>query len=515
MDTTLRDGEQTSGVSYSSSEKLNISKVLLEEVRVDRIEVASARISDGEFEGAHQVLDWAKENGYLERVEILGFVDGKESLDWIQLVGGKVENLLCKASLNHVQNQLGKKPEDHIADIIKCLSYAKSLGIRVNIYLEDWSNGMDTSPDYVWQLLDSLGDQNVERFMLADTLGILHPDVFFEYFQQVIERYPNLIFDAHAHNDYDMAVANSSAAIKAGAHGVHTTVNGLGERAGNTPLASVVALLNDHLKMNTSVDETKLIKLSKLVSAFSKIRIPQNKPIIGEHVFTQTCGVHADGDQKANLYSNHLSPERFGTTRKYALGKTSGKANILKNLEDLGIELTVEEMKQVTNKVVELGDLKENITREDLPYIIADILGSEFIKTRIKIKNYYSSHAFGLKPVATLAIEIDGQSYEATATGDGQYDAFMKALSQIYQNLDKRLPLLIDYEVSIPPGGKTDALVETIITWDNGDKEFKTRGLEPDQQAAAITATMKMLNIIEDEELVSSIQSLPEAPRLV
>lgn len=499
MDTTLRDGEQTSRVSYSSSEKLNISKVLLEEVKVDRIEIASARISAGEFESARQVLNWAREHGYLERIEILGFVDGKESLDWIDKVGGKVENLLCKGSLNHVQNQLRKTPEEHIADIKDCLSYAKSLGIKVNLYLEDWSNGMATSPDYVWQLLDALKGEDVERFMLADTLGILHPDVFFEYFREVVKRYPDLTFDAHAHNDYDMAVANSSAAIKAGAQGVHTTVNGLGERAGNTPLASVVAILHDHLEMKTSVNESKLIKVSRLVAAFSKIRIPQNKPIIGEHVFTQTCGVHADGDQKGNLYHNLLTPERFGTTRKYALGKTSGKANILKNLEELGIELTAEAMKKVTDRVVELGDRKENITPEDLPYIISDVLGSEYIKSKIKIKNYYSSHAFGLKPVATLAIEINGDSYEATATGDGQYDAFMKALAQIYQNLDKKLPALIDYEVSIPPGGKTDALVETVITWENGEKEFKTRGLEPDQQAAAITATMKMLNVLEED----------------
>ena len=499
MDTTLRDGEQTSGVSYSSTEKLNISKVLLEEVKVDRIEIASARISEGELDGARQVVSWAADHGYLDRIEILGFVDGRRSLDWIHDVGGKVENLLCKGSLNHVQNQLRKTPEQHIDDIKECLAYAKSLGIQVNIYLEDWSHGMADSPDYIWQLLQALGGENVKRFMLADTLGILHPDEFTEYFKEVVDRFPNLVFDAHAHNDYDLAVANSSAAIKAGAQGVHTTVNGLGERAGNTPLSSAVALLKDHLKIETSVDEKKLIKISKLVAAFSKIRVPQNKPIIGEHVFTQTCGVHADGDQKGNLYFNQLSPERFGTTRKYALGKTSGKANILKNLEELGIELTSGEMKKITDRVVELGDQKENITREDLPYIIADVLGSKFTKSKIKIKNYYSSHAHGLRPVATLAIEVDGQPHEATATGDGQYDAFMKALSQIYKKLGKDLPALIDYEVSIPPGGMTDALVETVITWENGASEFKTRGLEPDQTAAAITATIKMLNIIEDQ----------------
>jgi D-citramalate synthase len=190
-------------------------------------------------------------------------------------------------------------------------------------------------------------------------------------------------------------------------------------------------------------------------------------------------------------------PERFGRTRKYALGKTSGKASIQKNLEELGIELEPEALKKVTDRVVELGDKKANISADDLPYIISDVLGRELYPERIKIKNYYSSHVFNLKPVATLAIEINGKVYEQTKTGDGQYDAFMQAVKSIYDQLGKKLPQLVDYKISIPPGGRTDAFVETIITWELDDRQFKTRGFEADQQAAAITATLKMLNMIE------------------
>ena len=498
MDTTLRDGEQTSGVAFTSPEKLNISKMLLEEVNVDRIEIASARISAGEYEAVDTIIRWAKGHQYLDRIEILGFIDGKESLDWIHKSGAKVMNLLCKGSLNHLKEQLKKSPEAHIEGIRKSIHYARELGISVNIYLEDWSNGMNHSPDYVWFLLDSLKDEPINRFMLCDTLGILHPDQCYSFCHQTRERFPQLQFDIHTHNDYDLAVANTSAALNAGFNGAHTTVNGLGERAGNTPLSSVVAVINDLLNLKCSVEEKKLLKISKLVEVFSKIRVPWNKPVIGNHVFTQTCGVHADGDQKANLYHNDLMPERFARTRQYALGKTSGKANIMKNLEELGIELSPESMKKVTDRVVDLGDKKETITKEDLPYIIADVLGNGYeINSNIKIRNYYSSHAYGLKPSATLSIEIDGAVYEASSTGDGQYDAFMKALSSIYKKLGRKLPNLIDYEVAIPPGGKTDALVETVITWQNGTSEFKTRGLDPDQQTAAITATLKMLNVIE------------------
>jgi D-citramalate synthase len=497
MDTTLRDGEQTSGVSYTATEKLNIARMLLEEVKVDRVEIASARISEGELEGATKIIRWARDNGFLDRIEILGFVDDNRSLEWIARAGGRVINLLCKGSLKHVQGQLRKTPEEHVRDIRQTLANAKKAGIKVNVYFEDWSNGMRHSPEYVNFLMDSLKDEPIERFMLPDTLGILNPDETFRFVKEVVDRFPGKRFDFHAHNDYDLSVANCFAAVKAGASGLHVTVNGLGERAGNTPLSSVVALLKDHLSVDFSVDETMLFNVSKLVEVFSGISVPNNKPVIGEHVFTQTCGVHADGDNKGNLYHNDLLPERFGRTRKYALGKTSGNASIKKNLEALGIELEPEALKKVTQRVVELGDKKENISPEDLPYIISDVLGRELIPEKIKIRNYYSSHVYNLKPISTLSIEIDGRVYEATSTGDGQYDAFMKAVKSIYDQLGKKLPQLTDYRISIPPGGRTDAFVETIISWELDGHVFKTRGFEFDQQEAAITATLKMLNLIE------------------
>lgn len=507
MDTTLRDGEQTSGVSFSEGEKLSVAKVLLEDVKVDRIEIASARVSEGEFKGTQKVMQWAKQKGHLDKIEVLGFVDGSISLEWIDKAGGKVINLLCKGSYKHVTEQLRKTPEQHVDDIKQVINHASEMGIKVNIYLEDWSNGMRSSKEYVHFMIANLKDEKVERFMLPDTLGILDPDETYDYCFEMIKSFPDVEFDFHAHNDYDLAIANVFHAIKAGMRCVHTTVNGLGERAGNAPLSSVIATIKDHLKMETRVIEGQLNKVSKLVESFSGIRIPTNKPLIGEFVFTQCSGIHADGDNKNNLYFNDLLPERFGRIRQYALGKTSGKANINNNLKELGIELDSESLKKVTDKVIELADQKEIITSDELPYIVADVLENDLFEQRVKVVNYSISYTMGLRPMANVSLEIDNKVYEEYSDGDGQYDAFVKALRKIYKRLDKIFPKLIDYVVTIPPGGNTNALVETVITWQN-DHEFKTKGLHPDQNAAAILATTRMLNVIENEFNSTKLEEL-------
>lgn len=497
IDTTLRDGEQTNGVAFTDKEKLSIAKHLLTEVKVNRIEIASARVSKGEFECASKIIQWAKESDFLDKIEILGFLDKHISIDWVNNAGGKYINLLCKGSLRQLEGQLRKTPDEHIADIKENLAYAESLGISVNVYLEDWSNGMRNSQDYVFYMLDNLQNTSIKRFMLPDTLGILYPKETYKYCKQIRERYPNLHFDFHGHNDYGLAVANSTAALTAGFNGIHTSVNGLGERAGNTALSTIVPCIHDHLHMETTVQEITLNKISKIVETISGIRVASNMPIIGENVFTQTAGVHADGDKKGNLYCNELMPERFGRVRKYALGKTSGKANIEKNLEELGLELDAETKALITAHVVELGDRKESITTEDLYYIAREYLDNKKIEEKVEIENYYVCNVLGMKPVATISLKIDGVRYEQTSSGDGQYDAFMKALHKIYDQRKVTIPKLEDYVVTIPPGGKTDALVETIITWNDGTRSFKTRGLDLDQTSAAIKATRKMLNIIE------------------
>jgi D-citramalate synthase len=498
MDTTLRDGEQTSGVSFSVSEKLTIAKLLLEELKVDRLEIASARVSEGELQAVKKITSWAAENNYLEKVEVLTFVDAGKSIEWMLDAGAKVQNLLTKGSLNHLTHQLKKTPAEHFAEIKKNINAAAKHGIKTNVYLEDWSNGMRNSKAYVFEYLDFLTTQHIERVLLPDTLGVLTPNETFAFITEVRQKYPMTHFDFHSHNDYDLGVANAMEAVKAGANGLHVTINGMGERAGNAPMASVIAVINDFLKeVKITVNEKALTKVSKLVETFSGFRIPVNKPVVGANVFTQTAGIHADGDHKNNLYFNDLMPERFGRKRMYALGKTSGKANIQKNLQDLGLSLNDEELKKVTQRIIELGDKKEVVSQDDLPYIISDVLNSDAIEKRVIVENYVLGHARGMKPSTSIKLKVDGLIYEEHAQGDGQFDAFMNALKNLYKIHSKTvLPKLIDYAVRIPPGSHSDALCETIITWRREEKEFVTRGLDSDQTVSAIKATEKMLNII-------------------
>ena len=254
-----------------------------------------------------------------------------------------------------------------------------------------------------------------------------------------------------------------------------------------------VDILNSKLSRSTTYSDSK--NLGGMLQINRKLNTK------GRNVTLRTEANYSDGDSKNNLYSNDLIPERFGRRREYALGKNSGRANIAKNLEELGLELTPEQTRRVTERITELGDKKELVTQDDLPYIVSDVLKHNAPEDKVKLVSYMVSTSYGLKPLASIKVEINGQQYEADSTGDGQYDAFVKALRLIYKNyLGRTFPLLDNYSVSIPPGGRTDALVQTIITWRNGDKLLRTRGLDADQTEAAIKATFKMLNIFESGE---------------
>ena len=494
MDTTLRDGEQTQGVSFSANEKVNIARALLQSLKVDRIEVASACVSDGEQQAVSKICDWASEEGMVDRIEILGFVDYKRSVDWIKKAGGSVINLLAKGSEKHCREQLGRDLTSHIDDISRTVEYALERQLRVNMYLEDWSSGFSDSRDYVYGLVSGTQNLGISHYLLPDTLGLFSPQEVFDSLKEMKEQFPNEEFDFHPHNDYGLATANVCAAIEAGINNIHCTVNCLGERAGNASLAEVAVVIRDKLGIDLSIDETQITLVSRMVENFSGKWIAANTPVVGADVFTQTAGIHADGDMKGNLYVSRLTPERFDRKRSYALGKMSGKASLVNNLEELGISLSEEDQAKVLQRVVALGDSKHLITAEDLPFIIADVMESKEYQYVDLIKCDINT-GLNRGSSVSLALTIDGEDFEGDGTGNGGFDAFMDAVTKILSRIGFVMPLLKDYEVHIPRGGKTDALTECIITWQSQEQEFKTRGVDSNQVMAAVKATTRMINM--------------------
>jgi D-citramalate synthase len=503
MDTTLRDGEQTPGVAYTPVEKLQIAQVLLNKLRVDRLEVGSARVSEGEQKAVSSIAQWAAKGGMDHRLEILGFVDDGKSADWIRETGCKVINLLVKGSEKHCRVQLRKTPEEHFKQVGENILYADKQGLDVNVYLEDWSNGMRDSFQYIQAFMMFLQDFPIKRIMLPDTLGALNPSTTSRYLDWMYSAFPHVKMDFHAHNDYGLATANSFAAVEAGISGIHTTVNGLGERAGNQNLAEITAVIHDMTMRKTHIAETQLQYASTLMQTISGKRNSSNSPIIGSDVYTQTCGVHADGDKKGNLYANKLLPERFRRKRVYALGKLSGKASLEKNLEEMGLELDTALHSKVLREIVRLGDKKKSVTPADLPFIISDVLRTPLLN-KVKFIDYQILSSSSKTPCASVTISYKGEKIKSEANGDGGYDAFVKAVRKCMKKFGVVIPRLQDYEVRIPPGGKTDALVETTISWEGENEPLRTIGIDSDQVAAAIEATLKMLNLVaarqENEE---------------
>lgn len=493
MDTTLRDGEQTQNVSFSAGEKLNIAQALLESLKVDRIEVASARVSDGEKEAVRSINEWAVQHGYLERIEVLGFVDFKLSADWILDAGGKVINLLTKGSEKHCRDQLAKTLEEHAEDIRQTVAYARDKGLTVNVYLEDWSNGYLDNKEYVFALMHEIGDCGIEHFMLPDTLGVMSPAEVSRALGDMIEHFPQKTFDFHPHNDYGLACANCMAAVEVGISNLHCTMNCLGERAGNVSLAELAVVLKDKMGVKTAIDESHLVDLSKMVERFSGKWVAANMPILGADVFTQTAGIHADGDLKGGLYETQLGPERFARQRNYALGKLSGKASVIKNIEELGISLSEETLKKVLKRVVTLGDSKEMITADDLPFIIADVLESKDYH-HIRLLDCNINSNLGVESVVSLHVEINGEIYEERGSGNGGYAAFIDALKKIMDSINFEMPELLDYAIRIPKGGKPGALTECTITWAGEGRNLRTRGVHANQVHAAVLATLRMIN---------------------
>jgi D-citramalate synthase len=494
-DTTLRDGEQSVGVCFTPEEKFDIA-CRLSELGVGRIESGFPRVSADDTAAVRRILDAGLQS------EIWGFSRAvKADVDAHIELG--TEHVLIEISTSDMKiKAYGFTRDSVLQRVTDAIRHAKDNGIKtVNFFAVD-STRSDLG--FLRDVYSTAIEEGADEVSVVDTIGVCSPEAVERLIGEVSSWVgPDVPIHWHGHNDFGMATASAVAAVRGGARWIQGTINGMGERAGNTPLDEVVVGIHDFLGRRTHIDETKLITASERVEVFSGRRVSFNKPIVGPNVFTQTAGIHADGDHKGDLYASRLSPERFARRRRYALGKLSGKRSLEFNLADLGIVLDDEQSRLVLERIKELADRKQTITQDDLPFIISDVLETphdrEFILRRCIVVS-----SIGLKPIATIKLarrngtgEFD--EYEASDQGDGGYDAFMNAVRSIARKLNLSLPRLADYNVSIPPGGKSDALVQCSITWTHPDRPgevFNTKGVHSDQVLAAAQATEKMLNLV-------------------
>jgi len=356
-------------------------------------------------------------------------------------------------------------------------------------------------------MMDALKELPIDHYMLPDTLGVMSPDEVYASLHDMKQRFAECQFDFHPHNDYGLGTANAMAAVKAGISTIHCTVNCLGERAGNASLAEVCLVLRDKMNVQLSIDETEIYTLSQMVENFSGKMVADNTPVVGADVFTQTAGIHADGDQKGELYQTVLSPDRFNRSRSYALGKMSGKASLDKNLEVLGISLSKEDHTKVLERIVKLGDSKATITPEDLPFIIADILETKGDR-HLELLNCSITSGLDLESIVSIRVRLYSEIYKSTGAGNGGFDAFVVAVRKVLDPLNFEFPELLDYQVRIPKGGTASALVECFITWQDQGRKFRTRGVNANQVFAGIEATLRMLNMKLNQDNAESVQLL-------
>ncbi len=473
LDTTLRDGEQTPGVSLTSLEKLRIANKL-DEIGVEYIEAGSAITSEGERESIKQITS---QNF---NAEILSFsrpltVDIDYCLDCD--VDGV--NLVVPTSELHIHEKLNITNEKLIDLSNNAVDYCKDHGLIVELSAEDASRS-DT--DFLKTVYLNAINHGADRICVCDTVGILTPDSSYELYSQLNDL--PVPIACHCHNDFGLAVANTLAALKGGASEIHTTINGIGERAGNTSFEECVVSIDRLLpQFSTNVKINEIYDISKLVARSTGVYIQPNKAIVGENAFAHESGIHSDGVIKNSATYEPITPELVGRKRKFILGKHMGTHGLDNKLKELGLNVDEIQLKQICDDIKDLADKGKKITDVDLQVIADNVLEINH-EDRIKLDEVTVVSGNKIMPTASVKITIDDDEILNAGVGLGPVDASINALNDLELFKDVNL---IEYHVDSITGG-TDAFIDVIIKLQQGDKVVSARATESDIIKASVKA---------------------------
>ncbi len=479
LDTTLRDGEQTPGVSLTLDSKLKIAKAL-DNLGVDIIEAGSACTSEGERQSIKAIANEGLKAEISSFARIL-----KSDVDLALACDVDSVFLVAPTSDLHIKWKLKSTREKILASVTELTEYIKDQGVKVDLCCED---GSRTDVDYLLKVMKAAKDAGADRFTVADTVGILMPDDTKAMFSKIVKR-AKIPVGVHCHDDFGMGTANTVAAVKAGATCVNVTVNGLGERAGNTPLeeVAVVLRLNTGHKFKLRIEGVN--KLSKLVEKLTGVYVPPNKAIVGENAFTHEAGIHVDGILKKPSTYEPIKPEIVGAKRRFVLGKHVGIKAVNKLLEESGFKMTDEKVREVYDKIKFIGDKGKRVTSVDLDAIASEVLGQKREKP-IKLIDLVATAGNHITPHATVKLQKNGDVVESSADGTGPVDAAISAIRACVEDVPFELA---EYHVDAVSGG-TDAVVRILVKLKSGGKIFTAEGAGADIVLASVDAMINGLN---------------------
>lgn len=462
LDTTLRDGEQTPGVSLTVEEKIEIAKAL-DALGVDVIEAGFPIVSDGEFAAVRAI----NRLGLKSTICALSRVD-KSDVDALISCDIPYGHLFIATSDIHLKYKLKITREEALRKAVEGIEYAKAHGIKVEFSAEDSTR---TEREFLGRMLRAVSELGVERIDLPDTVGTSTPERYADLvkFARSQVRTP---LSTHCHDDYGLAVANSLAGIVAGCDQSHVTINGLGERAGNASLEEFVMGAQRLYDFKTGINTKLLYSTSRLVTKATGVFVPPNKAIVGDNAFGHESGIHAHGVLNLPATYEPMEPELVGATRKIHAGKHSGSHGVAFELKNLGIEPTNEELKRILHKVKVIGDTGREVTDVDLDRIAREVIGLERSNPYLKIKDLAVITGVNTVPTASVRLTIgDEQTMTVAETGNGPVDAVLRAIQKVTDKFTK--VKLREYKVEAITGG-TNADAEVLVKIEDEDGNVST-----------------------------------------
>lgn len=478
FDTTLRDGEQTPGVSLTPKQKLEIA-VKLDEIGIDVIEAGSAAASVGEREAIKLISEAGLS------AEICTYVRALNSdIDAAADFGADSVHLVIPVSDLHIEKKMRKTREVVAQMAWDAVEYAKSRGLIVELSGEDASRADQQFLKYIFSEGVLCG---ADRLCFCDTVGLLTPEKVEVFIPPLAKIAPLSI---HCHDDLGFAMTNTMAALKAGAGCAHVTVNGIGERAGNTPLEEVVMALEILYGYQTRIKKEEIYHLSTLVSRLTGVPLPVNKAIVGEMAFTHESGIHAHGVMREPSTYESVKPEMIGRKRRIVLGKHSGSASVEAALHELNYQADENQIREILKRIKQLGDEGKRVTDVDLMAIADAVLAIE-CKPFIKMRQFTATSGSHMIPTASVTLVVNGVEMTGAATGDGPVDAAMEVLRKCVADVaDIRLE---EYHVDAIRGG-TDALVDVTVRLSKDGKIITSRGARTDIIMASVEAMIAGMN---------------------